>query len=79
MKTEFMKYQALADSIKSAEERKDSKGKDTFDISDWWKLNCGKVPTFAYVLPVVLIVKLLCCIVLIITCHFLQIELKNRF
>jgi hypothetical protein len=27
MKTEVLKYQALADSIKSSEERKDSKGK----------------------------------------------------
>ena len=32
MKTEVMKYQALADSIKSFEERKDIKGKDTFDL-----------------------------------------------
>ena len=31
MKTEVMKYQPLAGSIKSFEERKDSKGKDTFD------------------------------------------------
>ena len=37
MKTEVMKYQALADSIKSLEERKDSKGKDTFDLCDLWK------------------------------------------
>ena len=41
MKTEVMKYQALADSIKSFEERKDIKGKDTFDLSDWWKSNCA--------------------------------------
>ena len=41
MKTEVMKYQALAGSIKSFEERKDSKGKDTFDLSDWWKSNCA--------------------------------------
>jgi hypothetical protein len=33
MKTEVMKYQPLAGSIKSFEERKDSKGKDTFDLS----------------------------------------------
>ena len=39
MKTEVIKYQALAGSIKSFEERKDSKGKDTFDLSDWWKSN----------------------------------------
>ena len=38
MKTEVMKYQALAESIQSFEERKDIKGKDTFDLSDWWKL-----------------------------------------
>ena len=50
MKTEVMKYQALADSIKSFEERKDSKGKDTFDLSDWWKSNCATLPVFAYVL-----------------------------
>ena len=37
MKTQVMKYQALAASIKSFEERKDSKGKDPFDLSDWWK------------------------------------------
>ena len=41
MKPEVMKYQALADSIQSFEERKDSKGKDTFDLSDWWKSNCA--------------------------------------
>ena len=35
MKTEFMWYQALAASIKSFEERKASKGKDTFDLSVW--------------------------------------------
>ena len=42
MKTGVKKYQALADSIKSVEARKDSKGKDSkgkdnFDMSDWWK------------------------------------------
>jgi hypothetical protein len=47
----IMKYQVLADSIKSFEERKDSKGTDTFDLSDWRKSNCatrkkigGRVP-----------------------------------
>ncbi len=35
MKTEVKKYQALAGSIKSFEKRKDIKGKDTFDLSDW--------------------------------------------
>ena len=34
MKTEVMKYQSLAGSIKSFEERKDIKGKDTFDLCD---------------------------------------------
>ena len=54
MKTEVMKYQALAGSIKSFEERKDSKGKDTFDLSDWWKSNCETLPEFAHVLCAVL-------------------------
>ena len=54
MKTEVMKYQALAGSIKSFEERKDSKGKDTFDLSGWWKSNCATLSGFAYVLCVVL-------------------------
>jgi hypothetical protein len=49
-----MKYQALADSIKSFEERKDRKGKDTFDLSDWWKSNCATLSGFAYVLRAVL-------------------------
>ena len=35
MKHEVMKYQDLASSFKSFEERKDSKGKDTFHLSDW--------------------------------------------
>jgi hypothetical protein len=34
MKPDVMKYQTLDDSIKSFEERKDRKGKDTFDLSD---------------------------------------------
>ena len=54
MKNEVMKYQALDGSIKSFEERKDSKGKDTFDLSDWWKSNCATLPEFAYVLRAVL-------------------------
>ena len=54
MKTEVMKYQTLADSIKSFEERKDSKGKDTFDLSDWWKSNCATLPGFTSVLRAVL-------------------------
>jgi hypothetical protein len=54
MKTEVMKYQDLADSIKSFEERKDIKGKDTFELSDWWKSNCETLPGFTYVLRAVL-------------------------
>jgi len=54
MKTEVMKYQALAGSIKSFEERKDSKGKDTFDLPDWWKSNCATLSGFTYVLCAVL-------------------------
>jgi hypothetical protein len=54
MKNEVMKYQALADSIKSFEERKDRKGKDTFDLSDWWKSNCATLTGFTYVLRAVL-------------------------
>ena len=45
---------SLAVSIKSFEERKDSKGKDTFDLSGWWKSNCATLPVFAYVLCAVL-------------------------
>ena len=54
MKNDVMKYQALAASIKLFEERKDSKGKDTFDLSDWWKSNCATLPGFTYVLRAVL-------------------------
>ena len=54
MKTDVMKYKTLADSIKSFEERKDSKGKDTFDLPDWWKSNCGALLAFTYVLRAVL-------------------------
>jgi hypothetical protein len=54
MKTEVMKYQALAGSIKSFEERKDRKGQDTFDLSDWWKSNSARLPGFEYVLRAVL-------------------------
>ena len=54
MKTEVMKYQALAASIKSFEERKDIKGKDTFVLSNWWKSNCEMLPTFTYVFRIVL-------------------------
>ena len=54
MKNEVMKYQTLDVSIKSFEERKDSKGKDTFDLSDLWKSNCVTLTGFTYVLSAVL-------------------------
>ena len=38
MKNEVITYQTPADSIKPLVEGKDDKGKDTFDISDWWNL-----------------------------------------
>jgi hypothetical protein len=37
MKNEVITYQTPADSIKPLVERKDDKGQDAFDISDWWK------------------------------------------
>ncbi len=54
MKTEVITYQTLADSIKPLVERKDDKGQDTFEISDWWKANCAMLPAFTYVLRAVL-------------------------
>ena len=45
---------ALTVSIRSFEERKVSKGKDVFDLSDWWKSNCATLPVFEYVLLAVL-------------------------
>ncbi len=54
MKTEVMKYQGLVHSITSFEETKDSQGKDTFDLPDWWKANCATLPAFAYVFRAVL-------------------------
>ena len=54
MKPEFMRYQTLDDSIKSFEESKDSNGKDTFELSDWWKSNSATLPGFAYVFRAVL-------------------------
>jgi hypothetical protein len=54
MKTQVIKYQSLADSIKSFSERKDSNGKDTVDLSDWWKANSATLPGFTYVLRAVL-------------------------
>ncbi len=49
MKNEVITYQTSSDSIKPLVERKDDKGQDTFDISDWWKTNCAKIPAFTYV------------------------------
>ena len=54
MKNEVITYQTPADSIKPLVERKDDKGQDAFDISDWWKANCAKLPVFTYVLRAVL-------------------------
>ena len=54
MKTEVIKYQALADSIKSFEESKDINGKETFVLSDWWKTNGETVPGFTCVFRAVL-------------------------
>ena len=54
MKNEVITYQTPDDSIKPLVERKDDKGQDTFDISDWWKANCVKIPAFTYVLRAVL-------------------------
>ena len=54
MKTEVIKYQALADSIKSFEERKANNGKDTFVLSDWWNTNGVTLPVFTCVLCAVL-------------------------
>ncbi len=54
MKTEVIKYQTLADSIKPHVERKDFKGNDTFEISDCWKANCAMLTVFTYVLRAVL-------------------------
>jgi hypothetical protein len=54
MKTEVIQYQALADSMKPLGERKQDKGNDTFDFSDWWKSYCLQQPAFSYVLRAVL-------------------------
>ncbi len=57
MKNEVITYQTSADSIKPLVERKDDKGQDDFDISDWWKANCAKLPVFTYVLRAVIIIS----------------------
>jgi len=41
MKSEINKYHALVQSIKSLDERKDVKGKDTFSLPEWWRCNSG--------------------------------------
>jgi hypothetical protein len=50
MKTEVMTHQTLADSIKTlvvqVVDRKNGNGKDIFDMSNWWKANCAKLPVF---------------------------------
>ena len=40
MKTEVLNHQTLVDFIKSFEERKENKGKDTFDLSDCSPNSC---------------------------------------
>ena len=54
MKSEIIKYQALVKFIKPLDQRKDTKGKDTFVLSDWWRCNSGELPHFAFVLRAVL-------------------------
>ncbi len=46
MKSEINKYHALVQSIKSLDERKDVKGKDTFSLPEWWRCNSGCFLTF---------------------------------
>ena len=58
MKTEVIQYQALADSMKPLGERKQYKGNDTFDFSDWWKSYCLQQPAFSYVLRAVLSIEI---------------------
>jgi hypothetical protein len=50
MKSEINKYHAIVQSIKSLDERKDVKGKDTFSLPEWWRCNSGNLPHFAFVL-----------------------------
>jgi hypothetical protein len=51
---EHPEIRALADSIKSFEEKNDRKGKDTFDLPDWRKSNCATLPAFTNVFRAVL-------------------------
>jgi hypothetical protein len=54
MKSEINKYHALVQSIKSLDERKDVKGKDTFSLPEWWRCNSGSLPHFSFVLRALL-------------------------
>ena len=54
MKSELPTYLSLVKDIKPLSERKDEKGKDTFDLGTWWRGNSSKVPSWAYVLRAVL-------------------------
>ena len=54
MKTELNKYNQLVTDIKSAAERVDADGNDTFTLLDFWRANETTVPCFAYVLRAVL-------------------------
>jgi len=40
------RMKTLADCIKPLVDRKDVNGEDTFDMLDWWKANCAKLPAF---------------------------------
>ena len=44
----------LVQSIKSLDERKDVKGKDTFSLPEWWRCNSGSLPHFSFVLRALL-------------------------
>jgi hypothetical protein len=54
MKSEINTYHVLVQSIKSLDERKDVKGKDTFSLPEWWRCNSGNLPHFAFVLRALL-------------------------
>jgi hypothetical protein len=54
MKDELPKYLSKVNEIKPLAQRKDSKGKDTFDLHMWWKGNYGEFPAWGYVLRAVL-------------------------
>jgi hypothetical protein len=55
MKSEINKYHALVKSIKSLDEKKDVKGKDTFSLPEWWRCNSGNLPHFAFVLRALIV------------------------